>query len=278
MSRTIFVTFTAALVLLIVSIIPLSAQGHGNAEVKHQQLITEQLQKPSMQEKFETYLAKDDNIRLTVKKSTQKAIHDDPAFTMECKEMAEDKKMSCCNMSDVKENTRNGQQRHGNAELRHQQLIAERLQIPSMQEMFDTYLATDEQIRLIVKESMHKVILDDPALTMECKKMAEAKEMTCCNSSDVKENNRNGQKRGNAEVRHQQLIAEQLQQPSIQDMFTNFLAADENIPLMVMESIHNAMQDDPALTMECGLMAEYSEIACCSLAKAEKDNEHRDHH
>jgi len=194
MSRTIFVTFTAALVLLFVSTIPLLVQGHGNAEVKHQQLITEQLQKPSMQEKFETYLAKDDNIRL------------------------------------------------------------------------------------IAKKTMHNAIHDDPALTMECKKMAEAREMTCCNTSDVKENNRNGQKRGNAEVRHQQLIAEQLQQPSIQDMFTNFLAADENIPLMVMESIHNAMQDDPALTMECGLMAEYSEIACCSLAKAEKDNEHRDHH
>jgi len=169
-------------------------------------------------------------------------------------------------------------QEHGNAEVKHQQLIAEQLQKPSMQEMVETYLSTDEHIRLIAKESMYKVILDDPALTMECKKMAEAKEMTCCNTSDVKENNRNGQNRGNAEVRHQQLIAEQLQQPSMRDMFTNYLAADENIRLMVMESIHNAMQDEPTWSMACGMMAEDSEIACCGLAKAEKDNEHRDHH
>jgi len=47
---------------------------------------------------------------------------------------------------------------------------------------------------------------------------------------------------------------------------------------MVIETIHTAMHDDPAWTMECGMMAEDSEIACCSLAKAEKDNEHRDHH
>ncbi|GEM_PF-2520058 len=169
-------------------------------------------------------------------------------------------------------------QEHGNAEVKHQQLIAEQLQKPSMQEMVETYLSTDEHIRLIAKESMYKVILDDPALTMECKKMAEAKEMTCCNTSDVKENNRNGQNRGNAEVRHQQLIAEQLQQPSMRDILTNYFAADENMQLMVIETIHTAMQDEPTWSMACGMMAEDSEIACCSLAKAEKDNEHRDHH
>jgi len=194
MSRTLFVTFTAVLVLLFVATIPLSAQGHGNAEIQHQQLITEQLQKPSVQEKFETYLAKDDNIRL------------------------------------------------------------------------------------IAMKTMHNAIYDDPALTMECKKMAEAKEMMCCNTSDVKENNRNGQNRGNAEVRHQQLIAEQLQQPSMRDILTNYFAADENMQLMVIETIHTAMQDEPTWSMACGMMAEDSEIACCSLAKAEKDNEHRDHH
>jgi len=87
-----------------------------------------------------------------------------------------------------------------------------------------------------------------------------------------------GQRHGNAEVKHQQLMAEQLQKQSMQEMFTNFLAADENMQLMVKETIHKAMQDDPAWTMECGMMAEDTEIACCSLADAERDNEHRDHH
>ncbi len=86
------------------------------------------------------------------------------------------------------------------------------------------------------------------------------------------------QEHGNAEVKHQQLIAEQLQKPSMQEMFTNYFAADENIRLMVMESIHKAMHDDPALTMECRMMPEDSEIVCCSLSDAVEYNEHRDHH
>ncbi len=85
------------------------------------------------------------------------------------------------------------------------------------------------------------------------------------------------QKHGNAEVKHQQLIAEQLNKPSAQEMLANFLVANENIQLMVMETLRNAMHNDPGFTMNCKMMADGKEATCCRLSDSEHDDHHKKH-
>lgn len=145
------------------------------------------------------------------------------------------------------------------------------------------FLNADENMRAMVIETLRNAMHDDPAWTMECTMMEAEKEATCCGLTEAEKDTGHEIRhsagiRGNAEVRHRQLIAAQFEKPSIQEQFTYFLAADENLRTMVIATLQNAMHDDPAWTMECTMMAEGEEVSCCSLSEAKVEFNHEEHH